>query len=268
MPDLSETIALADLPVDRRKLNGSLRGARNATMLALIGNPRGSYDHECRLPTNGRMLALMRTADFGPFRATGLAPAVETLTHILADIRAEAPEIHDALGSAGMLCCRLVRGSRSAISNHSWVTAIDLTVGGRLDRRGDGRALRALAAIHPIFNRHGFYWGAAFRTEDAMHFEASDQLVRRWAADGRLGPQPRRVRTGFLQMGGRGPEVVKLQHRLNETLALDLVADGIFGPATRAAVVEYQRRHGLGPDGIVGRMTMRALARAETAAAA
>jgi hypothetical protein len=30
-------------------------------------------------------------------------------------------------------------------------------------------------------NQHGWYWGAAFRTEDAMHFEASRSLISQWA---------------------------------------------------------------------------------------
>jgi hypothetical protein len=74
-----------------------------------------------------------------------------------------------------------VRGSTSSISNHSWGTAIDLTVNKLLDQRGDGKVQYALAVIAPIFNRHGWYWGAAFRTEDAMHFEASKSLIDAWA---------------------------------------------------------------------------------------
>ena len=45
---------------------------------------------------------------------------------------------------------------------------------------------RGLLDIYPVFLRHGFFWGAAFGREDAMHFEASDQLVRKWAAEGKF----------------------------------------------------------------------------------
>jgi D-alanyl-D-alanine dipeptidase len=51
----------------------------------------------------------------------------------MADIAKEQPAVYAGLGSAGMLCCRLVRGSTTAISNHSWGTAIDLTLNGVLD---------------------------------------------------------------------------------------------------------------------------------------
>lgn len=266
----SDTVAFAEIGIDadaRRALNAGLRGARNATMLRLIGNPRGSYDTDCRHPTNARIAAQMETADVGPFRATGIRPAVASLRAVLADVAEEAPEVHAAMSSAGMLCCRLVRGSRSAISNHAWGTAIDIRLDGKLDRRGDGRTQRGLLAVQPIFNRHKWFWGAAFRTEDAMHFEASDQLVREWAAEGALGALPDGAAYGAaddaapdaVSFGDRGPEVETLQARLNFATGLDVDMDGIFGPATRAAVVEFQRMHGLSPDGIVGPRTMRAL---------
>lgn len=238
-------------------INRNVRNARQATMLALLGNPRGSYDATCREVTNPRIRALLVYEDVGPFRVRGLAPAVESLRDILADVAREQPGVHAELGSAGMLCARLVRGSASSISNHSWGTAVDLTVEGVLDRRGDGRVQAGLARVAPVFNRHGWFWGAGFRTEDAMQFEAGDALVRLWHAQGRFGrgiaaPEP------ALGPGDRGPEVTALQERLN-ALGGGLEVDGVFGPATHAAVIAFQAREGLVADGVAGARTLAAL---------
>lgn len=62
-------------------------------------------------------------------------------------------------------------------------------------------------------------------------------------------PVPRPV----LAQGATGLHVRQLQ------AALGVTADGAFGPRTRAAVVAFQRRQQLLPDGIVGRMTWAAL---------
>jgi hypothetical protein len=156
-----------------------------------------------------------------------------------------------------MECARLVRGSQHSISNHSWGTAIDLTLNGILDRRGDDRVQQGLVDIAPIFNQHGWFWGAGFGTEDAMHFEIGDELIRRWSADGRLGQRPE-VPTRILMMGDRGPEVAAVQRRLNEH-GFDLRVDGIFGPGTRGAVSAFQASKGLLPDGTVGPVTLVAL---------
>ena len=264
MSRISDTVSFAELGIDRRKVNGDLKGTRNSTMLTLIGNPRGSYDQECRSPTNQRIARMMTTSDFGPFRATGLRPAIRALQSVMDDIAAKKPEIHRALSSAGMLCCRLVRGSATAISNHSWGTAIDLKLEGKLDARGDGRTQRGLLEIAPIFNDHGFFWGAAFPTEDSMHFEASEDLVHKWAQDGELGPQAEESSFGLIGFGDRGENVEDLQRRLNLTIALDIDVDGIFGKDTRAAVIEFQRQHGLPLTGIVDPATRAALDRADT----
>jgi peptidoglycan hydrolase-like protein with peptidoglycan-binding domain len=53
----------------------------------------------------------------------------------------------------------------------------------------------------------------------------------------------------LLRMGDEGEFVTRLQ------TALGIPADGDFGPATKAAVVDFQRKHGLHADGIVGLKT-------------
>ncbi len=57
-----------------------------------------------------------------------------------------------------------------------------------------------------------------------------------------------------LKMGSAGPEVVELQERLNQ-VGYDLVTDGDFGPATEAAVKDFQAKYGLVVDGMVGDAT-------------
>jgi peptidoglycan hydrolase-like protein with peptidoglycan-binding domain len=62
-----------------------------------------------------------------------------------------------------------------------------------------------------------------------------------------------RLPTSGLRLGARGPAVVELQQLLGIT------ADGIFGPATDAAVRAFQAAHGLVVDGVVGATTLAAL---------
>ena len=64
---------------------------------------------------------------------------------------------------------------------------------------------------------------------------------------------------GFIDRGDRGPQVRNLQAALNRAVGSNLVVDGIFGPATDAAVRVFQRRSGLAPDGVVGPRTKAAL---------
>ena len=239
-------------------LNPGVSSAKQATMLALLGNPRSSFDTACREVTNPALKSLVDIDSVGPFRVQGLRPAVASLKAIVAEIKTTVPDVHAGLGTAGMLCARLVRGSDHAISNHSWGTAIDLTLDGILDTRGDDRVQEGLTRIAPIFNAHGWFWGAGFGTEDAMHFEAGDDLIRKWHAEGKLGGAPRPAPERLLTLGDRGPDVVALQRLLNK-LGEDVSEDGVFGTGTRAAVMAFQGAHGLRPDGVVGQQTIAAL---------
>jgi len=61
-----------------------------------------------------------------------------------------------------------------------------------------------------------------------------------------------------IKMGDKGDIVVTLQFLLDvlgyKTYTGE-VPDGIFGPMTYRAVIEYQKSRGLKPDGVVGRLT-------------
>lgn len=75
---------------------------------------------------------------------------------------------------------------------------------------------------------------------------------------------------GQLKRGEEGADIVQLQQRLNKLGygrpdGTPLVENGKFGPNTEAAVVRFQKEHGLEGLGVVGPKTMEALAAAEKA---
>ncbi len=164
-------------------LNVGLSAVSNSYMVEKLGKPRESFSQACQAVTNEKLKKYITTASVGPFKVTGLTPAVDSLRAVMAEIALKQPEVYKALSSAGMLCARNVRGSATSISNHSWGTAIDLKLNGALDGYGDGMVQYGLSLIAPIFNAHGWYWGVAFRKEDAMHFEVSRSLLEKFLPD-------------------------------------------------------------------------------------
>lgn len=181
-PSASTQILTATVPLPSRdSINPGLLAVSQAFMVQQLGQPRESYSADCQPITNATLRRYILTQSVGPFRVTGLQPAVASLATALAQVQREQPSVYAALGTAGLLCCRYVRGSKGTISNHSWGTAIDFTLNGVLDLRGDNRVQIGLTLLASIMNQHGWYWGAAFRTEDAMHFEASQSLITQWA---------------------------------------------------------------------------------------
>lgn len=70
------------------------------------------------------------------------------------------------------------------LSNHGLGLAVDFTIEGRLDTRGDGKVLRGMLELYAILKRFGWYWGAEFPVEDSMHFEVSAEKVAEWEKAG------------------------------------------------------------------------------------
>jgi hypothetical protein len=179
---------------DPGAVNIGLNSLRVATARALLGEPRESYTIECQKITNAALKARIRTESVGPFRATGVDVALAHMREILTDVRTELPDLYAILRSAGMECARKVRlrqpdGTIKAgknPSNHSWGLAIDIKLDKSLDKQGDNKCLRGLLMLSRYFNAHGWYWGVSFPTEDAMHFEVSEQLLKRWRSEGKI----------------------------------------------------------------------------------
>lgn len=257
--------AIVPIPAN---INIGLSSAKRSTMISILGMPRDTFDSKCRPVTNPLLAALIVTEDVGPFRVTGFKPAVDSLRRVMAEVKTAHPEVHDALGSSGMLCARLISGSSNP-SNHSWGCAVDINIEGALDGinvgggtgKTDKRTLAGLAAMAPFFHAEGWYWGVGFSNfEDGMHFEVADETIRAWHRDGLLGPNisTRTVPGQNLSIGDRGADVKRLQKALADR-GFDIIADGDFGPITRGIVMDFQAGHGLEPDGIVGAKTRAAL---------
>jgi hypothetical protein len=134
-----------------------------------------------------------------------------------------------------------------------------MTLDGVLDICGDQRVQEGLTRIFPIFNRHGWYWGAGFPIEDGMHFECGDELIRKFAQDDALGDHPVKAVEPLLCLGDRGPEVAELQRALTAHGAATIAADGDFGRGTLAAVMAFQAANGLVVDDVAGPRTLAAL---------
>jgi len=166
----------------KNTINVGLSAVSNRYMFEKFGAPREAFAADCQPITNVALKAKLTTASVGPFRVTGMKPVVDSLATVMADVREKLPEIYSVLGTAGMLCCRFVRGSTTSISNHSWGSAVDLTLSGKLDIRGDGKVQTGLTLLAPLFNARGWYWGAGFPTEDGMHFEPSMSLLNQLAS--------------------------------------------------------------------------------------
>lgn len=241
---------LVDVP---KNINKNIRPLNNRFMLSSFGAPRAVATVNCSPVTNAVLKADMVTQSVGPFRVTGHKLAVADLVTIYAVVKEKHPDLYALLGCAGMLCARKVRGGESW-SNHSFGFAVDHYIDQQLDPRGDGKTQFGMAVLAEIFNDHGWFWGAGFGTEDAMHMEMGlDRLISL------LKLKPTTVaKRNILSVGDRGPEVVELQKLLIKA-GFKIDADGIFGPGTKHAVENFQSAHQLDPDGLVGALTFAAL---------
>ncbi|MEO0357466.1 MAG: peptidoglycan-binding protein [Pseudomonadota bacterium] len=253
---------MEEIPVPQG-FNAGLRQAGNSKMISYFGMPRGDFSQACREPNNAPFRELCRFGGSLPGLGKiwwGLDAAFDNAADALVALERRNPMLFKELGSAGMGCCRHVRGSSSAISNHSWGSAIDFTIGGSIDPYNNGLIRRGMIDVIEVFNEFGWYSGAYFRREDSMHLELSVNLLEKWAAGGLI-PKPS---TGgasghaTLQMGDRGDAVRALQRMLNQTGAT-LVVDGAFGPSTFNVLKAFQMRVGLTADGIYGRKSAAAL---------
>ena len=71
--------------------------------------------------------------------------------------------------------------------------------------------------------------------------------------------QEYQIQSALSQMGSRGNEVKAIQEKLKEYGLYNGNVDGIYGSATREAVIRFQKHNGLAADGIAGPATLKKL---------
>ncbi|HYF35647.1 MAG TPA: M15 family metallopeptidase, partial [Prosthecobacter sp.] len=268
-------------------------------MTTLFGRP-GSLTRDCSEVTNSRLRSLIATRNVGPFRATGLVSLLDDLESIFQKVRQEKPEVYAAVKTQGMLCCRAIRRTDgtlgTAFSNHSWGCAMDVQFGAEIDPRGDGRCQEGLLELYPYFHEKRWYWGAGYsgRLEDAMHFEASQELLQERYGAGQAPVTPAasngmaadRLRSTYFagrsdfaaiargasalsRSGERSETCGLLQDALNHlaqrwperyaACAVDTAGGthrGIFGGKTETAVKAFQKEHNRQESGLVDAGTL------------
>jgi hypothetical protein len=159
-------------------INVGLSSASEQTMVNKLGVP-GLLTKDCSAAAGDFKKRLISNADVGPFKVTGLDFAVESLRQVFADAKIAMPEVYKQVKTAGMFCVRARRHSPTAFSNHSWGTAIDLFFGTTVVPQGVGKSHRGIVLLFPLFNKHGWYWGAGFSGAaiDTMHFEIAEERI-------------------------------------------------------------------------------------------
>lgn len=167
--------------------------------------------------------------------------------------------------------CRPIANTNTP-SNHSQGTAVDINAPAN-PRRADRRFVSDMPPwMVKLWTDHGFRWGGRFSWPDPMHFEfmgtasqarATAARIRAFlGAQGRPAPAPPGgVRPtivpypGAVEDGDRGAAVRVWQAALRQR-GYALVVDGVFGDVTKAAVMDWQRRHPpLRVDGVAGPAT-------------
>ena len=174
------------LVADRRSLNKGLTVPTSSWLVQTFGLPADNLGDDCTTMTNPRLAALLQDTQVGPVKVKMLKPAIESLGVILDKIKLADPDLYARINTSGSLCVRLVRGSGTSVSAHSFGLAVDLNIDGVLDTLGDGRTQLGLTILSDFFNADGWVWGAGYGREDSMHFEASKEKIEGWIKEGKI----------------------------------------------------------------------------------
>ncbi len=186
-------------------INTGCTSPKNPLLIELLGSPVLPLSQEDQPErASAKVKQLERDIVLHGHHYTGIAPFVDLLKRVFARAEVTHPGLAVGTGSAGILVVRYQRNSNTAISNHSWGSAIDLTFADahgvlHLNAQGSGQVQRGAMMLYDAFRQEGdatgehVYWGAAFRSsnggmsrQDGMHFEASAECLRLWKQQGKI----------------------------------------------------------------------------------
>lgn len=148
-------------------------------------------------------------------------------------------------------------GGSSVLSNHSSGTAIDVNATTNAQGSGFSHTYAQVKVIRAILREVGgvVVWGGDFRHSDPMHFEIKGSGAAVKAVAARLVSPPWYRHELYVNGSDpakwfRGEDVKVVQRRLGFT---GTAVDGVYGPVTRDAVKQAQRRLALTVSGRVGK---------------
>ena len=164
-----------------------------------------------------------------------------------------------AIGAALVLAPAAFATAEASATTHTAAAARGAAVNWPVVRPGArGERVRV---IQYLLNQHGVRVGVdgaygKSTTAGVKTFQRSKRL----SADGVVGAATWQKLIVTLRRGSRGDAVRALQHQLRFQYGYkSLSVDGTFGGGTETAVKDFQRKHRLGADGIVGAATWKAL---------
>jgi len=195
---LQDSFAQVVLIADRQDVNEGMTAASPTYLTGLFGLPRPDLSQDCETMTNPVLADMLRTEDVGPIRVQMLEPAIISLRQVFKNVEIFEPELYARIVSPGSLCVRLIRGSETSVSTHSFGLSLDLNIDGVTDTLGDDRTQLGLILLSEFFQKEGWYWGAGFGREDSMHFEVSREKVEQWR---RLGLLPDEAQVAAIMSG-------------------------------------------------------------------
>lgn len=210
------------------------------------------------------------TVSLNGYGKVSVRPAIVEATKALNTVL-KAYRYSTRAGDTGAYNCRRITGG-TGYSLHAYGIALDInwttnpyssTLRTDMLRPGDHQMPYRIQAIRTNSGKQVWRWGGTYSgSKDAMHYEVVCS-----PADIRTGINWRTV-YGYaapvaapatshpvLREGSTGTAVKVLQWELNVTTGSRLSGDGNFGPATKTAVMNFQRFFKLPADGIVGSKT-------------